>query len=228
MSFNFSQLRIEKGPTLARETNRVVELFKLLQKTTEATDASKEEQEEARTMLETLYTRIQNRIEELEDFYVEHDADDRSLLFESQRMALRRLLHAYCISVESKQRQVSQSSSSQNVPPATTDSKKRSAKSDKPGKRKPVKGATPSRNAEHKPSNQKKKSSKTRRSAKPIYNWEKNSTSDEIESEAVPLDPYEQPELDFDIVLTEQEFFAYTSRLREYSVSQRAKKVINE
>ena len=95
MAFNFSELKIGRGPTLARETGQVVQQFQSLQEAVEDEDAPRQERDEAQQMLEALYTRIQNRMEELEDFYVEHDTDQRAILFEKQRMDLRRVLHAY-------------------------------------------------------------------------------------------------------------------------------------
>lgn len=47
----------------------------------------------------------QNRISELEDFYTRHIDDERSVLFDKQRMKLRKLLHEYDLAVSSLQQQ---------------------------------------------------------------------------------------------------------------------------
>ena len=43
---------------------------------------------------EDLREDIERRIEELEDFYLKHDAENKAILFEKQRLRLRRLLHS--------------------------------------------------------------------------------------------------------------------------------------
>ena len=45
--------------------------------------------------LSSLRTAIENRIDDLESFYVAHVDDERSVLFEKQRLKLRKLLHEY-------------------------------------------------------------------------------------------------------------------------------------
>eukprot|EP00750_Incisomonas_marina_P001411 INCI11179.1.p1 GENE.INCI11179.1~~INCI11179.1.p1 ORF type:complete len:282 (+),score=63.52 INCI11179.1:298-1143(+) len=221
MNFNFSELRIGRGPTLTRETSQVVQLFQSLQATAEDPDGDRQEREEAQSMLEELYTRIQNRIEELEDFYVEHDADDRALLFEKQRMALRRLLHTYCVNNEARSRAES----------ARAAAAKNGASQ---GRSTAIVGSKPAAQPQRENDQSQRLTSSTRkklnkagigsqRNVKPIYKWEKRGSGSDDEDDQA-LDPFEQPMVTFDVVLTEQEFFAYTSRLREYSVKQRAKK----
>jgi len=220
MAFQFSELKIHRGPTLARETGQVVQLFQSLQTAAEDENKPRPEREEAQGLLEALYTRIQNRIEELEDFYVDNDADERSLLFEKQRMALRRLLHVYCVNSEAKSRKAANAASQQSVKKnnrkALALAKSQSLSSSKDDDDESVKLSYSTRKKVD-------KSIGTLESVKPIYSWEKK--QDDGDDSQVSLDPFEQPMVTFDIVLTEQEFFTYTSRLREYSVKQRAKKV---
>jgi hypothetical protein len=258
MSFQFSELHLGRGPVLARETSQVKQLFESLQATAGDPDTVRSEREEAQSMLDVLYTRIQNRIEELEDFYVEHDADDRALLFEKQRMALRRLLHAYSVSAEAKAREAQ---AARHKPPSGAAPPSGSVPAGGGGGNSGVgdnsggggrrgggggpsssKGVEPPRMAYS--TRKKHPSIGVKEDAKPIYAWEKrhgggggssggDSDGDaggdggESDSGAAVglLDPFEQPEVAFEVVLTEQEFYNYTSRLREYSLSQRAKKV---
>ena len=48
----------------------------------------------AQTELEELRYNIEDRIEQLEDFYLKHDSESKAMLFEKQRLRLRRLLHS--------------------------------------------------------------------------------------------------------------------------------------
>ncbi len=248
MAFNFSELKIGRGPNLTRETGQVVQLFQSLQATAEDPDAPRLEREEAQGMLEELYTRVQNRIEELEDFYVEHDADERSLLFEKQRMALRRLLHTYCVSnevrsrAESSKAAAAKATTKTNKAPAAAASSSSALVAQPPGHD----GGSRSRASAPPKGNltnsTRKKLDRSARPAggadsvagassstaiTPLYDWETTGGDGGAgdSGQPPPLDPFEQPMVTFDIVLTEQEFFLYTSRLREYSVRQRAKKV---
>lgn len=80
---------ISRGPILPKETDRCIVEYETLRdrldndETAEALDAYK-----------AFRSMIERRIEDLEDFYLKHDADNKAILFEKQRLRLRRLLHS--------------------------------------------------------------------------------------------------------------------------------------
>ena len=55
---------------------------------------TKQEQMAAQTELEELRYNIEDRMEQLEDFYMKHDSENKAMLFEKQGLRLRRLLHS--------------------------------------------------------------------------------------------------------------------------------------
>jgi hypothetical protein len=75
-------LELRKASNLRREVDEAVRLF------TEAQDSGDRER------LSELRKLFSERIDQLEDFYLKHDDDERAVLFEKQRLRLRRCLHS--------------------------------------------------------------------------------------------------------------------------------------
>lgn len=82
---------IQRGPSLYKETDMCILAFERL-KTSHDRAASPEDQAGFRGALNILRASIESRIEQLEDFYLQHDTDGKAILFEKQRLKLRRLL----------------------------------------------------------------------------------------------------------------------------------------
>lgn len=83
MDFTFLPLEIWRASSLAQETKAVVAAFDRAVATGDAAG------------LASLKSSILRRIEDLEQFYVQNVDDDRSVLFEKQRLKLRKLLADY-------------------------------------------------------------------------------------------------------------------------------------
>jgi hypothetical protein len=84
---------ISRGPSLPKETDRCIYFYESLK--AEAAQARTQEMAmQLNAKLDTLRSMIENRIEQLEDFYLQHDSEPKAILFEKQRLRLRRLLHA--------------------------------------------------------------------------------------------------------------------------------------
>ena len=85
---------ISRGPAMPKETDRVIAEFMDRRRRASDRTLSREEQRIAMEDFEDLREDIESRIEELEDFYLKHDAENKAILFEKQRLRLRRLLHS--------------------------------------------------------------------------------------------------------------------------------------
>ena len=79
---------------MPKETDRVIAEFVDRRRRAADRSLSREEQRMAMEDFEDLREDIERRIEELEDFYLKHDAENKAILFEKQRLRLRRLLHS--------------------------------------------------------------------------------------------------------------------------------------
>ena len=85
---------ISRGPAMPRETDRVIAEFVDRRRRAADRSLSREEQRIAMEDFEDLREDIERRTEELEDFYLKHNAENKAILFEKQRLRLRRLLHS--------------------------------------------------------------------------------------------------------------------------------------
>ena len=85
---------ISRGPAMPKETDRVIAEFTDRRRRASDRSLSREQQRIAMEEFEDLREDIERRIEELEDFYLKHDAENKAILFEKQRLRLRRLLHS--------------------------------------------------------------------------------------------------------------------------------------
>jgi len=84
---------ISRGPSLPKETDRCIVAYDAA-RTRLRNAKSRKEADTAQADLEDLRYNIENRIEQLEDFYLKHDSESKAMLFEKQRLRLRRLLHS--------------------------------------------------------------------------------------------------------------------------------------
>eukprot|EP00941_MAST-03F_sp_MAST-3F-sp1_P006096 g6096.t1 len=246
--FKWSTLDISKGPSLPREAERVVKLQQsLISKLNLATtNAEKEVMLDA---LDALRTSIEHRVEELEDFYIQHDSDERSILFMKQRLKLRRLLH--------NDVDVSKAAVANTRPPpkharpqtAPTVGKRNEKKSKQKSavapssvrpssvrvrkmKKKSVRDGNTVKSYEREPrlaysTNKSLKQrfesdlsaarAKMKSRVEPIYSWE--TPNDAVQQKVQLFGPVE-----FQLRLTEQEFYKFCSKRRERAALLRHKK----
>lgn len=83
---------ISRGPSLPKETDRCNRAYNALKQ--KATTTQGPDRAKYMHQLDELRMSIETRIEQLEDFYLQHDSDHKAILFEKQRLMLRRLLHS--------------------------------------------------------------------------------------------------------------------------------------
>jgi len=243
-AFRWIPLDITRGPSLPREADKVVRMHKsLLAKFERAT--SREDKENLLDALEALRASIENRIEELEEFYLQHDSDERAILFEKQRLKLRRLLHSDSVkskaSIANNSPAPARSAGKPPLPPAPETPKKTgSAQKKRSGhKKKKSSNKSPSmagKSYEREPrlcysTNKSPKvrfqellmesRAKMKSRVEPIYSWEKNHVGEKAAHQAkVQLfGPVE-----FQLRLTEREFYKFCSKRREQAALLRHKK----
>jgi hypothetical protein len=238
-AFRWSLLDITRGPGLPREADKVVRMHKsLLGRFERAT--TREDKENLLDALEALRASIENRIEELEEFYLQHDHDERAILFEKQRLKLRRLLHSDSIKSKLPKAASAPAYSPKPPQPPSTPAEKTPKRRVRSSQKK--KSSSKSNNAvviksyEREPrlcysTNKSRKAqfqkelnlsrAKMKSRVEPIYSWEKGNEGGRAAQHAkVQLfGPVE-----FQLVLTEQEFYKFCSKRRERAALLRHKK----
>lgn len=248
-AFKWSMLDITRGPSLPREADKVVKLHKsLLAKFERST--TREEKEVLLDALDALRTSIEQRVEQLEQFYLEHDTDERAILFEKQRLKLRRLLHSD--SADSKNARANAAlppskSRRPPVPPQSTPSKTppRQQQRGQRGqqgqggreRRKKRGGSAADRNAGKSYEREPKLAYSTNKSPKDRFDAELKTAQAKMKSRVEPIYPWEKADgaeakqkiqlygpVEFQLRLTEQEFFKFCSKRRERAAFLRHKK----
>ena len=82
MSIQWATLELRKASNLRREVDEACKQFN---EAVENGDSA---------LVKELRRAFAERIDQLEDFYLKHDDDERAVLFEKQRLRLRRVLHS--------------------------------------------------------------------------------------------------------------------------------------
>lgn len=222
----WTRLDLRKASVLRKEVDLAVRL--LTRATTEGEDPAK---------VAELVESVQNRIREIEEFYTQNDDDERSILFEKQRLRLRRAIQSVSVGKKSDATPSRPSAISIADPPATPASAvaprkdSSSALRGSPGAKPSGRGAvTASRTPPASAS----------KSLQPIYNWEMANQSagdsdadvvrERITTEAASFIPSNSLGIyvgdassdsfaadalvDFQVVLSEEEFNVFVARRR--------------
>jgi hypothetical protein len=219
MALEFLTLDITRGPQLPKEADKIVRLFAATQKRYE-TATTKAEKSALEDAMEAMRTSVEQRVEELEDFYIEHDNDERAILFEKQRLRLRRLLH---------DEKYLRKSHFQKPPPPKPEAAQ-------PKKEPPVRWKPPNPKPQKKKKNKKLPKSyerepllaySTNKSPKARFQKQLRAEQAKMKSRVEPIYDWEKPDggkkqpvklmgpLEFELRMTQQEFFKFTSKRRE-------------
>lgn len=229
-AFQWGALDISKGPSLPREADKVVQLYRRLAEKYRAA-THRQDKENILDALDALRSSIELRIEELEEFYLAHDSDERSILFEKQRLKLRRLLHSDNVTPNSRPPPPPAARPTVPIPaptpprPAARPQKKKSkSKRGKSYVRDPQLAYSTNKSPKKAFQATLKKSRAVMKSrVQPIYHWEKK--VQEGEGQALPDDEdvtIPGP-VNFQLRLTDKEFFKFTSMRRGAQAEKRHK-----